>query len=351
MLRATRKVLCFINAALVAGLLSSCGEEKPTFSLLPDSNLFKQGEGTINNKLDILWVIDNSGSMAPYQANIAANLNAFLGNFVTKGYDFKIAVTTTEAWLAPYGNANIAKFRDGTNATSHTGFFVVDPLTANLINVLDVNLTQGTSGSGDERAFSSFKEALNSNLNAGFLRNDSFLAIIIVSDEDDFSHPSQAYIGHDYNEPTLETVNSYVSYLDTLTNTTGGNRRYSVSAMADIDAACQAAKASTGSIIGQRYIDLVDATNGIKGSLCSTDFSNELNQIQNKIAELSTQFFLTREPIPTSIVIHVNGVLIPEDDINGWSYQADINAIRFHGTDIPPQGASISVNFDPVTIK
>jgi hypothetical protein len=177
------------------------------------------------------------------------------------------------------------------------------------------------------------------------------LAIIVVSDEDDFSHPSVTYNNRNYNDPTLETVDSYVSYLDTLTGSSGSSRRYSVSAMAVIDAACQAAKAYTGSIIGQRYVDIVDKTDGVKGSLCSTDFSNELDQIQNKIAELSTQFFLNRLPIVESLVVHVDGALIEESATNGWTYQADINAIRFHGGAIPQQGATIAVDFDPVTIK
>lgn len=50
------------------------------------------------------------------------------------------------------------------------------------------NVKLGTSGSGDERALSSFEKTLINPLNSNFHRPDAFLAIIIVSDEDDFSH-------------------------------------------------------------------------------------------------------------------------------------------------------------------
>jgi hypothetical protein len=334
------------------GLLSACGEEKPSFSLIPDKNYFQQGSDSFNNKLDILWVIDNSGSMAPYQTNVADNFNAFISGFVQNGYDFQIGVTVSDAWRTPFaGDPLLAKFRDGTDATSHTGVFMINPTTPNLINVFNINVKQGINGVGDERAFQSFKEALNSPLNNGFLRDDSFLAVIIISDEDDFSHPGSNYIFRNYSEPTLDTVNSYVTYLEALTGTTGDSRRFSVSAMAVIDPDCQAQKASTGSIIGQRYIELAGLTDGVTGSLCSQNFANELNEIQNKIAELSTQFFLKRIPIPETIAVRVNGGLIPESSMDGWTYHSQPNSIRFHGSAIPPQGSVIEVDFDPVAIK
>lgn len=344
--------LCFM-ALLTLSTLVGCGEEKPTFSLLPEQNFFQQGGGVVNNKLDILWVMDNSGSMQPYQNNVAANFNAFMTQFVSKGYDYKIAVTTSDAWRAPFiPNPNFAKFRDGTDATSHTGVFVITPSTLNPINVFSINIKQGIAGSGDERAFQSFKESLNSPLNAGFLRDDSFLAVIIISDEDDFSHDGGNYINRDYSYAGLHSINHYTTYLDTLTNSTGDTRRYSVSAMAILDNACLTNPAThPGAIIGTRYMQLVSATDGVQGSLCSTNFADELTKIQSKIAELSTQFFLNRVPLVETITVKVNGISVPKDSTNGWSYISSSNAIRFHGSAIPAQGAIIQVDFDPVTIK
>lgn len=49
-------------------------------------------------KVDILWVVDNSGSMGPKQARLAANFNGFIQQLVNANppIDFHIAVTTTD---------------------------------------------------------------------------------------------------------------------------------------------------------------------------------------------------------------------------------------------------------------
>jgi hypothetical protein len=231
----------FLNVVLLCvfsiATLSACGKDNPTYGLLPSGQSFTQSKTIFNNQLDILWVVDNSGSMNPYQTNLVNNFSSFITNFQNKGYDFHIAVTTTDSYLSGtvfQNNPSLAKFRDGTNATSHTGIFDILSTTPNLNNVFVTNATQGSSGDGDERAFSSMREALNSSLNTGFLRPQSFLAVIILSDEDDFSSASRVqgsmtlqtsnpnYVAdHDYNYARLDTINSYVSFLDQLTATTG----------------------------------------------------------------------------------------------------------------------------------
>lgn len=356
-----RTQLLIISILSLVFLATGCGKDSPTFSNLPVGQIFKQNKAIFNNQLDILWVIDNSGSMDPYQTNLVNNFSSFISNFQTKGYDFHIAVTTSEAYLADptlsgysSGNSSLAKFRDGLGS-SHTGVFVILPTTPNLNNVFVTNATQGSGGSGDERAFSSMKTALSSSLNTSFsfLRQTSFLAVIILSDEDDFSGNGRCqYCGndHDYNASTLDSVNNYVSYLDQLTATTGAFRRYNVSTIAAIDSACQQSHASTGSIIGQRYLQMVNATNGTAGSICDASYANALNSIQAKIAELSTQFFLDKTPLVSSISVKVNGAVIANDASNGWTYNSTTNSIVFHGSAVPPQNATIAIDYVPASL-
>jgi len=355
----------FLKLAMLGAftaLASGCGSSSPSFSLLPASQSFQQTQGVFNNKLDILWVVDNSGSMQPFQQNVANNFSSFISSFQSKGYDFHIGITTTDAYRAGtafQNNATLSLLRDGTNATSHTGVFIMLPNTPNLNSVFVTDALQGANGSGDERAFSSFRETLNNPGNSGFLRANSFLAVIILSDEDDFSsntrsEGSLAVPDHDYAYSGLDTVASYVSYLDTLTSSTGATRRYDVSAIEVLDQNCynsHYAASGGNTIIGQRYIDLATQTNGVTADICSASYATALDQIQTRIAELSTQFILNRTPIQSSIVIHVNGVLINNDPTNGWTYNPAANSIVFHGTAIPPQNAAINVNFDPTTIQ
>lgn len=341
---------------IISGLslmLAGCGEKSSSFSLLPDSNIFYQNNSTLNSKIDIMWVIDNSGSMETSQNNIADNFNSFIQDFSTKNLDFKISVIDTGAWQTQFtGNNSQSRFRDGAGST-HTGIFVIDPSTPNLINTFKTNVKLGINGTGDERTHSSVKQALLNPLNAGFVRPDSHFAIVMLTDEDDFSHDSNASIGHNYNDPSLIPISNYVSFLDQYTNSSGATRRYSVSSVSILDQACENLLNSgqfSGRIIAQRVNALVDATGGVKGSLCG-NFATTLNSIATNIIELSTQFFLNREPIPETIKVYVNNLLVPAGTSNGWTYNATANSVVFHGSAIPAQGSMINVQFDPKGIK
>lgn len=362
-MQAKQKWILILGLAVIGLLTSGCSSGGgSSYSILPTAQSFTQSVGTVNDKTDVLWVIDNSRSMDPLQNNLTSNFSSFINAFVSKGYDFQMAVTTTDAYLAGPNFNNTpsrAKFRDGVGST-RSGVFVMLPTTLNLSSVFLTNASQGGGGSGDERAFSSMKAALGSSLNAGFLRPNAFLAVIILSDEDDFSDPNRPeaswqYFGgvrdHSYTNPGLETVSSYMSYLDSLTGSSATIRRYSVSAISVLDSACLASHIanSTSSIIGQRYMDFANATNGVLGSICGS-FAANLLQIQEKILELGTQFYLDRAPIVSSIRVFVNGSVVTENALNGWTYNAIANSIVFHGAAVPPSNASIQVAFDPQNI-
>lgn len=350
-----------INKLLIISLSSffiiSCSKGTASFSLLSSQENFTQGSGDVQNtKIDILWVIDNSGSMATSQSALISNFQDFIGNFKQKNYDFQMAVVSTDAYLGLYNHHSSSfDFKDGSNQFGHSGVPIVTSTTPDFDNIFLTNVHLGDQGSGDERAFQSFKESLNANLNSGFLRPDAFLSIIIVSDEDDFSHDSQVFT-ENYNDPDLHNVQSFVDYLDGITNSNNTNRKYSVSALAIFDETCRQSLTDSfsGRKIAYRYAQLVDATSGIKGSLCE-NFSQQLNFISDNIIQLATQFHLTRLPKEDSIKVYINGSLVPkvsdiENPSNGWVYLSDTNSIRFFGTAIPPQNASIKIDFDPVGV-
>jgi hypothetical protein len=245
---------------------------------------------------------------------------------------------------------------------------VIDQVTPNIISnfLINASLTDTNNsiyGSGDERAFQSIKAALNQPLNAGFVRQDSFLSVIIVSDEEDYSHDG-SNLREDYNYSGLHTVQSYVNYLDGITSSTPTNRRYNVNAMAIFDAACRDFLNTSwaGRKIGLRYGQLVDSVNtahptvetrGLKTSLCG-NFANDLKKIADSILTLANRFALARIPKPETIQVTVNGVLMPNRDTNplgngGWVYEESSNSILFIGNAyIPPSGSNIKVDYDPL---
>lgn len=355
----TTNFLKLSTVALALPFFAACDKSPGSdFSLMSAGQGFTQNsKDSVNNQIDVLWVVDNSASMSPLQQNLVNNFHSFIGPFVAKGFDFHMAVTTTDAYRANaliWNQPTLAKFRDGTDATSHTGVFDLLPTTPNVEATFVTNALQGATGSGDERAFSSFREALNSPYNAGFRRPGAFLAVIILSDEDDFSGNNRDEgMGADqsYTASTLDSVQSYVDYLDTLTASTTAHRNYNVSAIAVLDNACAAAHrpGASSTIIGKRYKQLAQATNGALGSICDTSYASALDLIQQHIVELSSQFYLNRTPVLSSLRVTVNGIAVPQDNAQGWSYEASSNSVMFHGSAVPPQGASILIEFDPTT--
>lgn len=334
-------------------LFSACEKGGSNFSVLSTSAQYEQASTYVPRQLDVLFVIDNSGSMSSSQSNLAANFPSFINYFKTKGFDFHIGVTTSDAF---YGDqflgangcsictAEQTRFKSGTNPK----IYVVSNQTLNLESVFAANANVGISGSGDERAFSSFKAALNSNLNAGFRRPGAYLAIIIVSDEDDFSHNSIS-MNESYSNPGLHTVASYKTYLENLTGGVSG-QDFSVSTISILDSACRT-QLGSGRKIGQRYMQLADLTGGTKNSIC-TAFNGILDNISNSIAgQILAQFALTRIPIESSIRVLVDGILVPQDALNGWSYDSGINTIFIKGSYTPAAGAIVTINFDPATMN
>ena len=239
---------------LVSSLLALCSCDKggSTFSLAADSSQFQQSATFLPRKLDVLFVVDNSGSMKASQSALAQNFPIFINYFKTKGYDFKIAITTTDAY---YGdqfvnsgctlcNVQQTQFRASADLTGGVPYRVLENGTPNLEFVFSSNVQVGIKGSGDERAFSSFKAALSSPLNTGFHRADAYLSVILVSDADDFSH-DDINLDETYTQTTLHPISTYVNYLKTFTNGLP-TIDFSVSTIGVLDTACKSQLSAGG---------------------------------------------------------------------------------------------------------
>lgn len=343
-----------LTAAASVLALSSCDKGGSDFSILASSTQFQQAAVFTPRKLDVLFVVDNSGSMATSQNNLATNFPSFINYFKNKGYDYRIAVTTSDAY---YGdqfvssgcslcNVNQTQFRSGVNPAIR----IIDNATPNVDSVFSSNVRVGTTGSGDERAFSSIKAALNSSLNVNFHRSDAFLAVIIVSDADDFSH-DDININESYAQPTLHPVSNYVTVLNNFTNG-AAVKDYSVSTIGVLDAACKSQLSGGGeNKIGTRYMALSDLTGGSKNSICSP-FATVLDNISSSIAtQTQASFQLDRTPVEASIHVVIDSVEVPASTINGWSYDSTKNMININGSTYQPQaGSTVTINFDPTSL-
>lgn len=353
-----KQVVC--RTALLASataLIAGCNKSASSYSLLDDGSSFKQTAVFIPSKIDILWVIDNSGSMETSQTNLTNSFQSFINRFQSQNFDFHMAVTTTEAYRYQFGattqNIKQVTLRDGRVSTSSepnpvtSGVRVMTNQTQNLTDVFRINATQGINGDGDERAFESFRQALlyPSNM-AEFRRDEAFLAVIIVSDEEDFS-TSQSGINESYNNSNLYSVDRYVDFLKDYTG--GGN--FSVNTISVIDESCrQTLSTSFPRKLSPRLKELATKTGGLSKSLCA-NFGDTLSSISDSIIQLSAVFKLGREPVVESIVVKVDGVEIAQDAVNGWTYNATDLTITFHGSSVPGNNSNVSIDFFPKSIK
>ncbi len=172
---------------------------------------------------DILFVVDDSGSMSEEQASLQKELGNFIDALASApvANEFQIGVTNTSVEGSPsssgvrsttYGSgpvsgkpypagALIAIARDASGPlagqivyTQSNGFGGTRILTAgspSLVDDFSANVMVGTDGSSKEQPFRAARLAVSDRIadgtNAGFLRPGARLAIVMLSDEDDCS--------------------------------------------------------------------------------------------------------------------------------------------------------------------
>jgi hypothetical protein len=132
--------------------------------------------------VDILFVIDDSGSMTLHQQNLVNNISLFSDVFVRHSQlDYQIGVVTSST----YGGGASCCGKLVGNVK------IVDRNTLNKNEVLRKNMLVGTIGNGSESLFSpihlALSEPLLSTWNKGFLRPHALLTTIFITDADDQS--------------------------------------------------------------------------------------------------------------------------------------------------------------------
>ncbi|MEO8553852.1 MAG: hypothetical protein ABI678_27955, partial [Kofleriaceae bacterium] len=210
-----------ILASLGIGLLAGC-PDRTISEVSPEQGRveYKDIPSNVNRKIDILFVIDDSSSMADKQTNLKANFPNFINvlNTIQGGLpDVHIGVVTSDlgtlgadGMTAPgvggttggcNGQGKAGALQVYGASTLVTGKYIADApgattaaprvtnYTGNLADAFKLMASAGANGCGFEQHIEAAKKALQpSNVaNAGFLRPEAFLAVIFIADEDDCS--------------------------------------------------------------------------------------------------------------------------------------------------------------------
>jgi hypothetical protein len=173
--------------------LLSCQSTPFTYVSADAATVGKVSESQASHVVDILFVVDNSGSMADKQITLQKSTQAFIAQLAAGNVDYHLGLLTTDLF-APTDGGRLRSA--GTNPAFLSAPPPGDPnatmLHAQVVAGFNAAVAQlGIGGSSQESALGAVTNALSptsaavSARNAGFLRTAADLAVVIVTDEDD----------------------------------------------------------------------------------------------------------------------------------------------------------------------
>jgi hypothetical protein len=199
----------------------------------------------------------------------------------------------------------------------------------------------GVCGAGIEMGLEAGLHVLE-NPNAGLLREDAYLSVIYVSDEQDASPMP---------------VNDYINAMRAVKDPVA-RQVYNASSLVVTDASsCDATQLASGATLGSRYIDVAEQSDGIQVNICAEDFASIVTDLSLNSSRLNDVFFLNDTPDVDTLVVTIDSedfaseVSCDSEDYP-WVYEEiDLNGtaqptIRFQRDKLPPVAAKISVEYN-----
>ena len=346
-MKALSREVVFSILGLAFGI--GCSPTSPKLLPLPAAPPPEQVKVTNANvefdpRVDILFVVDDSGSMGSHQQNLSNNITSFTNEIQkNKILDYHIGVLTSSMDDWPWSTSVCCG-----KLTGSTKF--VERSTPNGMRILAQQLLVGTNGSGTEMFFDPVVAALTAPLintwNAGFYRPDAHLAIVYITDAEDQSNSTRSAVDM-YNflvnlkNGHKERISAYGAFIPTA-DTSGCYRDDSSMMPTRIE---EFFKLANGTSTKPNFFGLCDQQFGIKLAAVGSDLELKVGRT----------LLLDRLPDPSTIVVSYGSladpkhVLIPNDYRKGWVYHSQKNAIIL-GENIDwtamPIGLKLEINFD-----
>ena len=272
-------------------------------------------ENGLSNQTDILFAIDHSCSMSDDAGAVASNFSSFLTQLSNLSANWQIMVAFNGCNLGGILTPNTSGYAAiAQNAISCGGNFFFQ-----------------CAFGGDDNEESLLTAAMlaientdANECNAGFIREEALLHIILVSDE-----PEQS------QQPWQDIV-------QTIINKKGNPGDVRISSIAgDIPNGCEAGGNSADA--GTGYWEASNYTNGLFLSICSAwaDPANVAMLAETSVV-LDT-YSLDSEPVEETIRVFVNGA---EPSNNNWHYDESTQSIIFDVSP-PGEGSEVTVTYVP----
>lgn len=354
-----------------------------TDSSSPLVNVLLKGEGTFETEhtdlftqvsgqeVDVLFLIDDSGSMCGEQDQLAAAFDYFIQNAKVWNNDYHLGITgvnvvdDTVMGMLNYGDAKkMPRFLTPTTGTKekfaelaklgcsggpHCGGFsgpCTDEQEAGLLAAqiaLSAPLTTDTGVACNSDADCKNNKNVCPDAascpyrcldktcggwNKGFVREDAQLEVIVLSDEEDQSPGAVA---------------TYIDFLKNIKGFYNVNMFHFHSIVGANPPTCGESEA------GKRYIQTSQQTNGVIGDICDTNYYQTMSDIGEVTFGLKVQFFLTRLADPGTVKVWVNN----QSCTSGWTYDGLSNSVVFDekGTCMPQPGDEIKIYYKTLCLK
>ena len=322
---------------LAVAMVTACSPESPKLKGFQSAEKVTTNEAAnFNPRVDILFVVDNSGSMGTLQDNLSANIPKFVAEIQKSPIlDYHIGVVTATI----DETYSCGKACDGKLYSKRGQDMFVTKKTPDALEQLADNLLVGTDGGGQEKFFAPVMAALSpplsTGINADFYRPDGTLVVIFLTDADDQTNGVDA---DDYlkfvwglKQGDTKKVLTYGVAIPLGYNPTGTCSR-------------------SGEPDPVKITEAVKKSGGLMFNVCDPDFGSQVGQLATDVAQkVSKTLYLNRAPDVKSIVVTYGSQVIANDRLKGWTYVPAKNALEF-GDELvlteQPEGTTLTVNFN-----
>jgi hypothetical protein len=262
--------------------LNNSSEKSITFKV---TALYKRLAKSIsvvpNQKVDILFVIDNSGSMEYEQKSMASRVRNFLD--VVHGLDWQIGVTTTDPnSKVSYGDGQLVPMKGLKKA-----YILNSSMNeSDSKEILSNTLHRSESGSGLEQGILATYRALERGQSAAgpnrdLIRDGAHLAVVLISDEDESANEMR-------NDP-----NNLVKYIQTTYNQQKNFSFHSIITRPG-DKQCID---TYGYREGFLFETMAKLTGGVVGDVCASDYAAQMQGVAEGVRKTLKTLTLSCEPV------------------------------------------------------
>ena len=300
--------------------------------------------------VDILWVVDNSGTMADAQAAVGDAFPSLLAELSVLAIDWRLGLLSTDM-SDPDHRGRLLEVDD-------EGSILMDSTTADAASRFAGLVRLGDEGSpverGLEASWAALSDPLASHDNHGFLREEARLAIIYVSDDEDCSHegglPIESSAACAADPASLVSVGDYLVRYEGLK---ANPLDVSLHALVETGVTAEF-EGCGGSNPGMRIMRAARGTGGMVAPLCG-DLTPSLTELGKQLAGRRSSFPLGGLPAEGSLQVQTRSADASEEaptavvqDItmqNGWTWDESSNSIRLWGAAVPDLGTIVRVEY------